>query len=539
LIRTERLPRVAPPPVVRDPEILAAYLEDASGARPGHASGLVRPASDEEAAAFLAGNEGPVLPQAARSSLTGGAIPRDETVLSVERMTGIGPVERRPGGARVTVRAGVRLVDLQHRLEAEGWYYPPVPTYREAMVGGTISTNAGGPASFKYGVTRDWVAGLRVLLFNGEMLTIERGQTRARPGEPFLVRLTSGDLLRANAPDHRLPDLKKISAGYHASDPLDLIDLFIGSEGTLGLIVSATLDLVPLPPAVLAGLVFLPTEDRALELAAELRRAARAARTGADPAEPDVRSIESLDGRCLALLRKGGDARRLRVELPESAGAALLFEMELPEPLDESVAEAALAAAFGGTGPARGDHPLERLLHLLREHDALDQLQLAFPEDTRRRRDLEELREAVPQRVAEILALRRADDPAIEKVGGDMIVPPDRLGDMVRCVERGFGERGLEFAVWGHLSDGNLHPNALPRNAAEVRAGFEALLDLADAVVGWGGSPLSEHGVGRSAIKQEMLRRFLGEEAIASMRRVKRGLDPHGRLARGVLFPVD
>jgi D-lactate dehydrogenase (cytochrome) len=140
--------------------------------------------------------------------------------------------------------------------------------------------------------------------------------------------------------------------------------------------------------------------------------------------------------------------------------------------------------------------------------------------------------------VNEILSARRRDDPGVRKVGGDLIVPFDELPEMVRIYERGFRSRGLAYAIWGHLSDGNLHPNGLPASGEEAARGWEALLEFAEEAARRGGSPLSEHGVGRSPLKQEVLRRFLGDDAVASMRAVKRALDPEGRFAPGVLFPV-
>jgi len=540
-VRARRLAEVEAPVPVTDPAILEAYLEDASGAPPGRAAGLLRPAHEGEIASFLRATRGrgvTILPQAARSSLTAGAIPRDEVVVSVESMNEIGPVEIFPGGGRVVVGPGVRLRDLQRELAPHGYYYPPVPTYHDAMIAGTISTNAGGAASFKYGVTRQWVRALRILLFSGDLLEIERGECTARPGEAFSVVLADGETLTVPVPDYELPALKKISAGYHASDPLDLVDLFVGSEGTLGLITGATLDLAAQPAAEVTGLTFLAGLDDALALTAALREAAVQTRERSDGEGPDVRAIELMDGGSLDLLREHGDSRRLRVPLPEEVGAALFFELELPEATSNDAAQELLLAFLEGESPRDGG-PLLRMYEILESHGALSSLELAFPEDHARAEALRDFREAVPKRVNEILGERRRGEPGIKKVGGDLIVPFDRLGHMLRYYRDGFTRRGLSYAIWGHLSDGNLHPNALPRDAEETRRGHEALLEFADEAARVGGCPLSEHGVGRNPIKQEMLRRFLGDAAIASMRAVKRGLDPESRFAPGVLFPLE
>jgi D-lactate dehydrogenase (cytochrome) len=533
-IRARRLRDGTPPSADASPEALEPYLADASGAPRGAARGLVRPSTEEEAAAFLRAtlDRGlPILPQAARTSLTGGAIPRGEVVVSVERLRGLGPVEMDGAGARATFGAGVRLRELQAHVARAGFYYPAVPTHAEAMIGGTASTNAGAAASFKYGATRQWICGLRVLLFNGDLLEIERGQVVARPDQPFRVALADGAELTVPCPAYRLPDLKKVAAGYHTADPLDLVDLFVGAEGTLGLITAVRVALAPAPPALVSGLLFLADSGRAFDLAAELREAALAARRRRDSAGPDIRAIEWLDAGSLDLLRRHADARRRRVRLPDEARAGVLFEMELGEPTDDARARERLAAALDGGGDGRDDGLL-RLFRLLRARGVLDDLDLAWPDDDRRRRELAELREAVPQRVNETLARR----PGVAKCGGDLIVPFERLREMMRAYDDGFRRRGLEHAVWGHLGDGNLHPNALPCDARETELAQEALLEFAREAARLGGCPLAEHGVGRNPLKQRMLREFLGESALAQMRRVKRALDPPGRFAPGVLF---
>jgi D-lactate dehydrogenase (cytochrome) len=128
-------------------------------------------------------------------------------------------------------------------------------------------------------------------------------------------------------------------------------------------------------------------------------------------------------------------------------------------------------------------------------------------------------------------------DPVIQKTAADMIVPFDRFGEMMRIYRNGFERRGLPYAIWGHVSDGNVHPNVIPRTLADVEAGQEAILEFGREVVARGGSPLSEHGVGRSAIKQALLRELYGDRGIEEMRAVKRALDPEWKLAPGVIFP--
>jgi D-lactate dehydrogenase (cytochrome) len=519
VISVVALPEVACPEIIRDPAILEGYLEDASGAPPGRAAGLVRLESEEQASSFFrrtlqSGEK--ILFQAARTSLTGGAVPDDELVVSVEKMGRVGPMD----GERLRVQPGVRLEELQEHLAPLGYFYPPAPTYQQAMLGGTVSTNAGGAATFRYGVTRDWVRGLRVLLVNGDLLVLERGEELARPGEEFEIELSNGEHVRVPVPEYRLPHLKKVSAGYYASNPLDLIDLFIGSEGTLGLITEITVGVAPLPAAVVSALAFLPSLEAACRLSAELREGIRG-----------LRSIEFMDRNCLDLLRDSGAGRRLRIDIPGDAETALLFETEFDLPMTDDQAQQAIADLMDGAG---GGGVLATLIEMLDRHGAMEGLQIAFPEDDERRKALAGFREAVPLRVSELLR----ESPGSMKIGGDLIVPFDRVIEMFEIYSRGFEERGLPYAVWGHISDGNLHPNALPRNAEEVDRGYEAMLEFAEEAALRGGCPLSEHGVGRSRIKQEALRRFLGEEAIAQMRAIKRALDPAGRLAPGVLFPA-
>src|SRR5262249_52280019 len=129
----------------------------------------------------------------------------------------------------VRVQAGVTVAELETALAGARKYYPPVPTFTGAYIGGTVATNAAGAATFKYGTTRDWVRALTVVLANGDILEIERGETRASRAGFFELAL-SDRTIRVPIPHYRLPEVAKRSTGYFAAPEMDLIDLFIGSE---------------------------------------------------------------------------------------------------------------------------------------------------------------------------------------------------------------------------------------------------------------------------------------------------------------------
>jgi D-lactate dehydrogenase (cytochrome) len=248
----------------------------------------------------------------------------------------------------------------------------------------------------------------------------------------------------------------------------------------------------------------------------------------------DVSAIEHMDARCLALLREDGADRLHGVAIPEEAVIALLVTIELPP-------DTTAAQAFEEIGRARDaqppDTPLVRFCRAVDEAGALDAVEIAVPGDHARAAQLLALREAVPAAVnARVGRAKAAVDPRIEKTAADMIVPFDRLDELLTMYDEAFARRGLDAAVWGHISDGNLHPNVLPRSYADVESGKAAILALGRDAMRLGGAPLAEHGVGRNPVKQRLLAEMYGEDGIDEMRAVKRALDPEWKLAPGVLF---
>jgi len=488
---------------------------------------MVAPATEGEVAAVLRASSA-VLPIGAQSSLTGGATPMGEIVLSTARFNRIGEI----GHASVRAGAGVTLTELDAALARAGRYYPPAPTFPGAFVGGTLATNAAGAATFKYGTTRDWVSALTVVLASGDVLEIARGESIAQDGA-FDLEI-AGKHVRVPIPTYQPPRVPKVSAGYFAAADMDLVDLFIGSEGTLGVITETTLRILPERPSFL--FVFVPFDDRSAAIAfvRRIRAASLETRRTDDPRGVDASAIEHMDARCLALLRSDGVDRLCGVRIPATATIALLVTVELAP-------EMTSAAAFDQIGRARDadapDTPIVRLCRMLDDAGVLDAVEIAVPGDTGRAAQLLAVREAVPAAVNQRVGrAKETIDRRIEKTAADMIVPFDAIDDLLTIYERGFAQRRLDAAVWGHISDGNVHPNVIPRSLADVESGKAAILEFGREVIALGGSPLAEHGVGRNGVKQQLLRELYGDRGIEEMRRVKRAFDPDWKLAPGVLF---
>jgi D-lactate dehydrogenase (cytochrome) len=438
-----------------------------------------------------------VLPIGAQSSLTGGATPRGDVIVGTRALT---EITRLPDG-RVRVGAGVPLAELQRVLALDGLWYPPVPTYDGAFVGGTIATNAAGPATFKYGSARRWVDALTVVLANGSIVDVRRGEATASP-DGWLELAFAGTVARIPVPTYVMPGVAKLSAGYFARPGMDLIDLFIGSEGTLGFITGATLRTVPLPKRCVA-LATCASDAQAIRLTAALRRL-------------DVSAVEFMDARALALVPDDIFTRTNVARPPRGAGF-LLAQIEVTGDPDAVVEE--LDEVLTACGVDTDPH-------------------VALPGDERGAARLFALREGVPSSLNALIAATKARlQQDIEKVAGDVIVPFERLEESLALYRSTFERHGLEYAIWGHVSDGNMHPNVVPRSLEDVHRGRTAILEIARGVMAMGGAPLAEHGVGRSALKQQMLRDLYGDRGIEEMRAVKRALDPEWKFAAGVLFP--
>lgn len=511
------------------PETIAAHREDAAHVAGGNADGVARPRSEQDVALLLQ-QWSRLWPIGAQSSLTGGATPNGGVVVSTNRFTSV-----HESGQRVfRAGSGVAVATLQELLHQRGLWYAPSPTYTGAFLGGVVATNAAGASTFKYGTTRPWIEGLTVVLACGHVLDLHRGDVHASADRTFTLDCPCGTRTIRHG-SYQMPDVPKCSAGYFAAPGMDLIDLFIGAEGTLGFVTSVDVRVLPESPAVAWAMVPVRSEATAVALVDTLRRASRETWASGGPGI-DIAAIEHVDRRCLEILREDGIDRKHDIAVPPDAELMLLIQLELPAGTTMADGFTQTAAALGNDAP---DTPLVRFLRVLDEHEALDDAQMAWPGERRRVEQFLAFRESAPAGVNRRVGDAKRDvDARIEKTAADMIVPFEHFGDMLAIYREGYRRRGLDYAIWGHISDGNVHPNVIPRSWADVVAGREAILEFGREVAVRGGCPLAEHGVGRSTLKQSLLHQLYGDAGIAEMRTIKAVLDPDAKLAPGNLFPI-
>lgn len=432
-----------------------------------------------------------------------------------------------------TRRAGERRIDQAGR----GLFYPVDPTETSAQLGGTISTNASGARTFYYGPTREWVEAITVVLASGEVLRLRRGETVAPspPDSKFILETTDGTRRELPVPHLNLPATKH-QAGYHMAPPpgadgIDAIDLFIGSEGTLGVVVEAELRLTFPPRERLFATAFLPTEDRAVRFVEEIRSHSRRKSTADSNSSPEASEGMALsDGialRPLAMEYIGPEAVRLLRDKREREGAS----SGVPPLREDAGCAVYLELAFDGDDELRRCY--EMLEELLREAGTGPAETWAgfSPKDLD---GMKGFRHAVPEHVNGIIGRRKREVPGLHKVGTDMAVPDERLEEALALYRSRLGESGLEHVIFGHVGDNHLHVNILPRSEEELERAMDLYGEFAREVVKMGGSVAAEHGIGR--LKKLFLPIQFGEDELAAMQRVKDGLDPEGLFNPGVLF---
>lgn len=528
-----------PPPVTPCPKIITGsalkgyeqYCTDESRQR-GTAEALVSPSNTAELAAAVAEAQKrswPVTASGARTGITAGAVPESGLVVSLERMNRVLALKKMEDGSfAVRCGAGMVLDELRRvlrvgaetdislpaadkkalkELRGQHYFFPPDPTETTATIGGIVACNASGAHTFRYGPARPYIQGMTVVLADGSLLKMQRGHAVANAQNEFLLQKIDGSEMRVRLPGYRQP-LTKNAAGYYSETNMDLVDLFIGSEGTLGVICEVEIKLIPAPETSSAAVLFFAAEDAAIRFIHEIR---------GQKSGLGLEAIEYFGPNALGFLRKSrrhnGAASGVPACLPDAAANAVYVDIGCAKKrLQNILSEIAKIAAASGADP--------EACWSAQSRDERERLRL--------------FRHALPEAVNTRIAELQRGCAQITKLGTDMAVPDDCLPAVIAMYRHELEQAGLEYVIFGHIGDNHLHVNILPHTLREYEKGKALYLQFAKEVVNMGGSPAAEHGIGK--LKREFLELLVGKQGIDDMRKVKKALDPKNRLGRGTLF---
>lgn len=478
-----------------DPDVIQSYLEDNSGLTGGHAEFVAIPESESEISDFLKSSNSPVTPSAGGTGVTGARIPFGGAALSLEKLNKIIEIKKEPdGGGYAVLQPGVILENLELALDKEGLLYPPDPTEKTAFIGGNVATNASGGRGFKYGTTRDYIRRLRIVLSTGEVLDIKRGKIFA--DGKFEIELPERGWTCFPIPKYVMPKVKN-AAGYYSKRGMDFIDLFIGQEGTLGVVVEIEVRLLQKPEGTFDYIAFFSRDEDALRFASEARKTRAKGVKAA--------SLEYLDFNSLEFICEKYS------NIPKDARAAIFFEQEVTAETEGLL--------------------MESWSELLEKHHASLE-NVWFATDEKKKKEFYDLRHSIPEKVNEII--KRT---GFSKVGTDLAVPYENFKEMMRFYRQKLEPSGIKYIIFGHIGESHMHVNILPKSKEEFEKAKLIYVELVKKALSLGGTVSAEHGIGK--LKHRYLEMMYGKEGLLEMAALKKALDPKCILGLGNIFPIE
>ncbi|MFO8079464.1 MAG: FAD-binding oxidoreductase [Armatimonadota bacterium] len=507
-----------------NPDVVERYATDESSTFFAEGvSEVVFPENEEQVAQVLRkarGSRTPVTVSGGGTGITGARVATDGgIVMTMELMRharqreGFASVSANHDGIEYTVALDpdsgrawcppAITLDALEALLAPDLLFPPAPTEGSAMIGGAVAANASGARSFMHGATRDWIEALEVVLPTGDSLHVARGDVRAQ-GRTLRFFSREGTSYEIHAPSYAMPATTKNAAGLYAEDGMDLVDLFIGSEGLLGVITAVLVRLTP-RPALISDTAFFGSEAEALACADRLREAARAGLP--------LISLEFYDPGALRFMAD-------HPQVKPAHQAAIFAELDADD-LDtvEEFAEIVLAA-----------EPLDDW----------------FADSDRELEAQRDLRHLLPESVNSFVRAH-----GTQKVATDYAVPEEAFPAMLEAYHQAAnavlevtGRPDSSVVLFGHIGDFHLHVNFLPADATEENASMEQYARLAQTAIELGGTITAEHGVGKKALPiggrtTPYLELMYGRDGLEEIARAKLAVDPAGILNRGNMVPAD
>lgn len=452
----------------------------------------------------------PITFSGARTGITGGAVPQNDCALiSFSKLNKIKEVIITTNNTYLKCESGVTLSEIDsflknphnfsyevngsNNIKADEWFYAPDPTEMTAQLGGTIITNASGARSFKYGATRSSVKELTIILANGDKLILDREKLSSD------LVTDSNKKIIFNQPNYKSPNIKNAS-GYFSSLKMHPIDLFIGSEGTLGAISNSTIKLCKKRDTI-SGLSFFPDHKNAFLFADFLRQT------------KDVTAIEYFDKTTLPFIINHKDRLVYKLpDFPKEKKCAIFWEYS-----DK--------ITFMNNSKEWNNELVMRGSSLKQTWSGFTQKEKIL---------LKQFRHSVPEIVNTLIGIYKKANPQIRKISSDTAVPPHNFLKLYSYYTKIIKSENLDFVVFGHLGDYHLHFNIIPKNNEEMERGLTIYKLMMEKAIDLEGTVSAEHGIGK--LKKDYLKRMYGEEAIQEMRKIKLTFDPENRLNQGNLF---
>jgi D-lactate dehydrogenase (cytochrome) len=495
--------------IKKDKSIIQNYFEDNSGVVGSNADFVAVAETEKDVLLFLSEMSKLRLPVTIAGALTGNTaagLAFGGAVLSLEKLNKIGEIKKIYDNiALITVQAGSRVCDIKSKVQSENWMYPPDPTERNAFIGGNISTNASGSRGFKFGATRNYVTALKVVFSDGSCSFIERGEYFADKNGEIIFGTSSGKKC-LKLPRYCLPDIKN-AVGYYNYPNSDLIDILIGSEGTICVILEAVLKLIPNFKDIFGGIIFFNTCDSAYKFVNKIKSISEKTKKEKLKNSINAMSLEYFDKNALSMVKN--DYSTLPIEGVE---VGIMFEQDVSEKDNFDVL-------------------MGKWIDVINSGDAdIDLEKVWFASSSAEQDKIIAFRHRIPERVNELLRENK-----FSKIGTDFAVPEGKVHEIIDFCDMAFKKTGNFNLIFGHIGENHLHANILASNEVEHKKCRQLYRHIVRKVIELGGTISAEHGIGK--LKHVFLEEMVGEKGLREMAKFKMSIDNSGILGQDNIFP--
>jgi len=420
------------------------------------------------------------------TGLTGGRVPRGGWVLSMERLNKIIEINAEKNFA--IVQAGVILDEFQKEISNANLFYPPDPTETNCFIGSNVALNSSGARTFKYGPTRNFVLELKIVLPDGNFLQIKRGEFFSSGNKAKLIS-AEGKEYSFTLPSYKMPSVKN-AAGYYAHPNMDLLDLFIGSEGTLGIIYEIKLKLLKKPNNFFSAVIFFNREANAFDFIEETRAISRLPNKYSNNLI-NALSIEYFDFCSLKFLEEDFSG------IPQEAKAAVWVEQDIYEE------------------PA--DTLFNDWLLLIKKHSGdIENSWVAVEKKDREK--IKNFRHAISSKISDFISQNN-----LNKVGTDTATCDKHFRQYYYYSRKLVEQNNLKFVIYGHFGNSHMHLNMLPHNKIELDKAKKIYNTICKKAVELKGTISAEHGIGK--FKTHLLEMMYGQSGVKEMAEIKKVFD--------------